>query len=281
MHRKDVVMISVFSYLDYREFLRDFFSEKKKLNPHFSFHVFADQAGFKSRSYLKLVMDGKKNMADDSVKKLNRALRLPEKAFDYFRDLVAFNQARKLHLRNFYFEKLLSYNKRTTAKNILLQQYDYFSQWYHSTIREIVSQVDFKDDFEKLGALVKPRISARKAKASVTLLRKLGLVRKTQDGYELADSVITTGDEVGSLAVQNFHLQNLMLAGESITTCKSTERDISCIVIGASEEGFAKIKAEIQAFRKKLFELSKDDGNVGRIYHVNFQLFPTSEPLYE
>ncbi len=274
-------MISVFNYLDYREFLKDFFHEKKSANPHFSFHVFAAQAGFKSRSYIKLVMDGKKNMTDDSVEKLNKALRLPGKAFDYFKDLVAFNQARALQLRNLCFEKLLSYNKRTTARNILLQQFDYFAQWYHSTVREIVSQTDFKNDYEKLGNLVKPRISARKAKTSVELLLKLGLIRKSGDRYEQVDALITTGDEVRSLAVQNFHLQNLMLAGDSISTCQSTDRDISCIIIGASEEGFAKIKAEIQSFRKKLLEFSKKDAKSSRIYHVNFQLFPTSERLYE
>jgi uncharacterized protein (TIGR02147 family) len=274
-------MISVFSYLDYREFLKDFFHEKKSVNPHFSYQVFAAQAGFKSRSYIKLVMDGKKNMADDSIKKLNSALRLPEKSFDYLKDLVAFNQARSLQLRNVYFEKLLSYNKRNAARNLLLQQFDYFTHWYNSTIREIVSQVDFKDDFEKLGTIVKPRISARKAKASVELLLKLGLIRKNGDRYEQVDTLITTGDEVRSLAVQNFHLQNLMLAGDSISTCQSIDRDISCIIIGASEQGFAKIKEEIQLFRKKLLEFSKKDSKSKRIYHVNFQLFPTSEQLYE
>jgi uncharacterized protein (TIGR02147 family) len=274
-------MISVFNYLDYREFLKDFFREKKSVNPHYSFHVFADQAGFKSRSYIKLVMDGKKNMTDGSVDKLKGALRLPEKAFDYFKDLVAFNQARSLQLRNVYFEKLLSYNKRNTARNILLQQYDYFVQWYHSTIREIVSQVDIRDDYERLGKLVKPHISARKAKASVELLLKLGLIRKNGDRYEQVDTQITTGDEVRSLAVQNFHLQNLMLAGESISTCQSIDRDISCIIFGVSEEEFAEIKAEIQSFRKRLLEYSKKNTKSKRIYHVNFQLFPTSEQLYE
>lgn len=274
-------MLSIFNYIDYREFIKDFFNAKKSANPHFSFQVFALQAGFKSRSYIKLVMDGRKNLTEDSIKKISKALGLNENASNYFKDLVAFNQAGPLHLRNMYFEKLLTYNKRTTVRNILLQQYDFFTHWYHSSIREIVSEVDFKDDFEKLGNLLKPRISASKAKASVKLLLKLGLIRKNGDRYEQVDTLITTGDEVRSLAVQNFHLQNLNLAGDSISTCQSSERDISCIIIGASEEGFTKIKTEIQTFRKKLLDMSKKDTKHKRIYHVNFQLFPSSETLYE
>lgn len=272
-------MKSIFSYTDYREFLDDFYLEKKSSNPHFSFQVFALQAGFKSKSFIKLVIDGKKNLSERSIDQLNRALKLDEKALSFLKDLVEFNQAHSLQLRNFYFEKMLSYNKRSSARILLQQQYDYFSQWYHSTVREIVSAVDFHDDFEKLGRMIKPAISARKAKASVDLLLKLGLIRKEKSRYIQTDKTVTTGDEVRSLAVQNFHLQNMMLAGESISTCPSADRDISSLIIGISETNFVRIKKEIQQFRKKLLEISND--KTDRVYHLNFQLFPTSEQIHE
>jgi uncharacterized protein (TIGR02147 family) len=113
------------------------------------------------------------------------------------------------------------------------------------------------------------------------LLIKLGLIRKAENGYEQTDTVLTTGNEVRSLAIQNFHLQNLMLAGDSITTSKSSERDISTLVVGISEESFAKIKNEIQQFRSKLLDLIKNDQKIKRTYHINFQFFPTSELINE
>lgn len=274
-------MNSIYNYLNYREYLEDFYQSKKSGNAHFSFQVFATQAGFHSKSFIKLLIDGKKNLTDTSIEQVNGALKLNGKALNYFKDLVAYNQAKTVTLRNYHFEKLLTYNSRSKARLFLQQQYDFFSQWYHGTIFEIICKIDFHDDFAKLGKLIKPSLSERKVRESVKLLLKLSLIKKDGNSYSSTDERITTGDEVRSLAVQNFHLQNLMLAGESIATCNSSDRDISSLIVGMSEEGFLKVKSEIQQFRKKLLDIVKDDKKIYRTYHINFQLFPTSEILDE
>jgi uncharacterized protein (TIGR02147 family) len=79
-----------------------------------------------------------------------------------------------------------------------------------------------------------------------------------------------------SAAVGGFHVRNLKLAAEALDTCPAEQRDISCIVAGLSPEGFAKVKARIQDFRKKLVETIRNDQPASRVYHINFQLFPTS-----
>jgi uncharacterized protein (TIGR02147 family) len=274
-------MINVFNYIDYREFLEEFIAEKKRANPHFSYQVLASQAGFKSKSFIKMVVDGQKNLSDESMTQLNRVMKLGEKPFAYFKDLVAFNQAKSIQVRNYCFEKLLEHQKRGSTRLILQNQYDLLSAWYQGTLREIVTRVDFKEDYALLGSLVKPAISARKARKAVALLLKLGVIRRTAAGYEQTDSSLTTGDEVRSLAATNFHIQNLNLAGAAIDSCASAERDISCIIAGMSRTGFEQVKKEIQAFRKRLMKIVENETSIERVYHINFQLFPTSERIHE
>jgi uncharacterized protein (TIGR02147 family) len=139
-----------------------------------------------------------------------------------------------------------------------------------------VTFFDFKDDYEALAKKVQPPISARQAKESVRLLLKLGLIKKTKNGLIQTDPIITTGDEVASLAVQNFHLQNMVLAAESIDTCPSQERDISCLVLGLSKQGFENLKEETQTYRKRVLQIARDDNNIDRVYHVTIGVFPTS-----
>jgi uncharacterized protein (TIGR02147 family) len=274
-------MEPIFTYLDYREYLENFFAEKKLANPHFSYQVLATQAGFKSKSYIKMVIDGQKNLSEESILLLNRVLKLNEKSLAYFKDLVAFNQAKKLQMRNFYFEKLMEYQKRSTARLLLQNQYDLLSHWYHGAIREIVTRFNFHGDYALLGSMVKPAISSRKAREAVKVLLRLGLIRKNGDTYEQTELTLTTGDEVRSIAVQNFHIQNCLLAGQSIDTCPSPERDISSIIACLSDAGFATIKSEIQTFRKRLLKIIGNDQPGKRVYHINFQLFPTSENFDE
>lgn len=269
-------MPNIFAYLNYREFLRDYYREEKAKNPAFSFQFLANKAGFKSKSFVKLVIDGRKNLSEDSLGKLGKALKLGPKPFSYFEDLVAFNQAGSVKLRNYFFGKLAGYNNRNPARLILRDQYDFYSKWYHNTIRELASWFPFGEDYELLARQVKPAISPRQARDSVRLLLRLGLIRRTGDGYAQSDSLVTTGDEVQSLAVENFHLQNLILAGESIDTVPGGQRDVSCLVLGLSRKGFEACKAEIQALRKRLLKIAEHDRDPERVYHAAFQFFPTS-----
>ena len=53
----------VFDYLDYRAFLRDHYLDKKQ-RQGLSFRGFSKRAGLKSPNYLKLVIDGQRNLTE-------------------------------------------------------------------------------------------------------------------------------------------------------------------------------------------------------------------------
>jgi uncharacterized protein (TIGR02147 family) len=271
------LMPNIYNYLDYRAYLLAFYREEKAKNPHFSYSVMAQKAGLRSKSFLKLVIDGKKNLTDSSVQQVNKVINLTGKSFSYFCDIVAFNQARSTADRDCLLQRLFSYRKRNPARLVLQKQYDFYAKWYHNTIRELVCHADFTGDFRNLGALVRPVISARQARESVRLLLRLGLIKKDGERYIQTSPIITTGDEVLSVAVRNFHEQNMNLAAQSMDNCPADERDISCLVLGLSNEGVQRIKAETRAFRKKLLAIAQEDRNAGRVYHYNMQFFPTSE----
>lgn len=54
-------MKSILEYLDYRKFMQDFYSEKKRTSA-FSWRDFAARAGYSSPVYLKLVSEGKNGL---------------------------------------------------------------------------------------------------------------------------------------------------------------------------------------------------------------------------
>jgi uncharacterized protein (TIGR02147 family) len=271
----------IYEYLDYREYLRDFFNSQKVKYPQFSYKYLANKAGFKSKSFFHDVLNRKKNLSRDSIFALRNVLGLNEKSFSYFELLVAFNQSSDHKQKDHFFHQLIGYNSRNKARLFTKAQYEVCSHWYHMTIRECAPAVDFKEDYDRLGKMLHPAISARKARQSVQLLLKLCLLRKMgkTGRYEQTDRLVTTGDEVHSLAVHNFHLQNMALAAESIDTVPRNQRDISCVVLGLSPQGFETVKEEIQKFRKKLLEIAEKENKVSKVYHANFQIFPTTRDV--
>jgi uncharacterized protein (TIGR02147 family) len=272
-------MPRIFDYLDYREFLRDYYAEQKARSAHFSYEAFTRKAGFKSRSLLHHILSGRRDLSKSAIFKVGEALKLNQKEQSYFQELVAFCQVRDAKEKSFHFSKMSEYAPRNPARLLKQEQYEFYSQWYTSTLREVVCLVNFKEDYALLGRLVKPAITASQAKRAVELLVTLGLVEKTRTGYRQANSAITTGDEVLSLAVASFHEQNMNLAKDSIDDHPAEERDISCLIVSLSADNFQRVKSEIQAFRKQLSKIANLETKPNRTYHINFQFFPTSPDL--
>lgn len=78
---------------DFRVFLRDTYAYEKSRDPAYSYGAFARRAGFANRGHFKLVVDGKRGLTPAMVRKYVRGLGLGPKEAEYFRLLVAFNQA--------------------------------------------------------------------------------------------------------------------------------------------------------------------------------------------
>lgn len=78
----------IFDYHDYRIFLKDFFDYSKEKNGKFSFRFFAQRAGFNSGSILKLVIDGKKNLTNESINKISNGFKLKKREYEFFEKLV-------------------------------------------------------------------------------------------------------------------------------------------------------------------------------------------------
>jgi uncharacterized protein (TIGR02147 family) len=269
-------MISIYSYTDYRKFIADYFAEQKRANARFSYAFFAKKAGFKSRSFMAKVMNGEKALSAASIGRVAKAMDLQKKERDYFKALVLFNNEKSLNKKSRYFASLQSTHQ--SNKSVLLRndQFEYFNKWYFAALREIAAYCDFKDDFQKLGALLDPPISAKGAKQGIELLLRLNLVKKRDGPFVQTDASITTGNEVQNIAVANFQRETSQLAQRAITRMENRQ-EISTLTFGTNKTGYKEIQSEIRAFRKKLIGLIDAHKPIDRVYQLNLQLFPLTK----
>jgi uncharacterized protein (TIGR02147 family) len=157
-------------------------------------------------------------------------------------------------------------------------QYDFYSKWYHCVVRELAVQEDFMGDFVALAKRVDPAITPAKARRSVELLVKLGMIEATPEGgYRQTEPILMTVDEVTSFALQNYHREHLTLAAESISRHDRSIRETSSVTIGLSKQSFQKIKTEIQQFRKRLLAIAAEETTTEAVYQVAFQAYPISK----
>lgn len=269
----------IFEYLDYREFLKDYYNAKKVANPAFSLRVFSDKIGFKAKDFISRVMNGDKNLSSQSIPKVASGLRLGKHETEFFIALVKFNQAETTEERNEAFGEMQAVLRvvRFAEKQHLLghAQYMVYSHWRHLTIRSLIGMYGFDGDYETLARRVHPRITAEEAKASVKLLEDCMLIKKGKNGkYVLTENAVTTGDRTSRLALRGFHQDCLKLAADSIDRDPPGTRHISGLTLGISQEGYERIVERINAFRKEIALIAEEDENSDKVFQLQFALFP-------
>ena len=274
-------MLNVFDYTDYRKFLADYYAEQKEKMPQFSYKYFANKAGFKNKGFVFNIVKGVKNLSKTSIFKISRAMNLNKSKSDYFENLVAFNQAKELDEKNHFYTRMETVKNRGNKKNdlplIRKDQYDFYSSWYLIAIRSLIDMHEFNDDYKSLAKNVYPAITPKQAKNAVQTLVKLGLIEKKNNGsYKIKDKTITTGKEVSSLAVANFHLETMKLAADALKYISKDKRNITGLTLGISPKTYETICEEIQNFQSKILELAEKDKDADSVYQLNFHLFPLS-----
>ena len=272
-------MKSVYEYTNYRLFLKDFYEERKE-REGFTYRDFSKLTGMNSTSWLLHLIKGSKNLSAESVLRVAKALKLNKAETEYFEMMVPFTQARTNGVKDHYYQRMLGLKRKLKIAKIGEEQYDYYTKWYHPVIRSMVSKVDFGEDYALLARCLTPAIPAREAKKSVRLLEKLGLIAHGKDGkWAQSSAIISTGDEVASLSVINYHKQVSRLAEGAHDLSTREERDISALTLGVGEEDFIRIKTRIQAFRKEIMDIAMAAESPDRVYQLNFQLFPVAKAV--
>jgi len=136
---------NVFRYLDYRKYLRDYYEERKRLG-RISYRSFAQRAKLGSPNYLKLVIDGERNLTPAMAARFARACGLAGKAHEFFLELVEFTHAKSLEERAARYSGLKRFAQYREARRLDLAQDAYHSQCYLPAISELVTLESFAED---------------------------------------------------------------------------------------------------------------------------------------
>jgi uncharacterized protein (TIGR02147 family) len=272
--------VSVFQFLDAREFLRQAYLAERKRNRAFSQRYITKAMAEKSSSFFQDILSGKSKLTPPRVLKFARLLKLSKPETAHFENLVLYTQAEAEDEKAHALEKLKAAGP--SGGHTLLDAFhrEYFSKWHYAAVRELLAIYDFRGDYEELGKLLSPPLSATEAKTSLQLLVKLKLVRKTaQGGYQRSDTVLLSGPKNTPAHMRPVLLGQLELARKALDAFPREKRPFSYLTVSISEASVEKIRGMITELRDKIFELVVKDEAVDRLYQMNIQLFPISETV--
>ncbi len=272
-------MATIFDFTDFKAYLRRYFEEKKRSNPHFSYQLLARKAGFNNRGFVYNIIKGSKRISKSHCVKISLALGHDKNEADYFKNIVSSAQAKGDDERSFFLEKALriKYGKSAEARLLRKDQHEFYSKWYHSAVRSIIGMHPFKDEFEQLGRKLSPAITAVQAKKSVQLLDRLGLIVKGEDGaYRITGKNIRIGGEIPLTVKNRFHGECTELAKKAISAGSPETRSVISLTLGISRPTFEILRQEMEQFKNRIIELSADDEKADSVYQCQLIMFPLS-----
>jgi len=269
-------MITIFTYTDYRKFLTDYYAEKKKTHSGFSWRYLTSQGNINPGNFTKIIK-GERNLTLATTFKLGRALNLCKKERDYFQTMVLFCQAVHHEEKKRYFEEMMSF-KESSVRVLDANQYEFYDKWYYTAVREALAFFPLtKSNFGELGRFIVPTVSERDVTKAIELLQKLGLVHVNAHGcYGRSEALISTGNSIKSLTLNNFVINTMKLAENAIKK-GLPETNLSSVTLSVSSEDFTLIQDEVRAFRRRIMDIAKNSKNPSRVYQYNVQIFPLTK----
>jgi uncharacterized protein (TIGR02147 family) len=268
----------VFEYGDYRLFLDDSYHYFKARFRQFSFRYFSKRAGFASPNFLKLVIEGKRNLSADSIPRFADALKLGKAEAEFFAHLVEFNQSKNPSHRAEHARLMLQCKGFQKIYPLQQAEYAYYANWFYIPVRELAGLVEFREEPEWIAQRIFPQITAAEAKQALHDLEMLGLLTRGADGRLVqAQRTLNTDNEVSSSAIARYHKEMLTKAAESIDAVPRASREISAACVPLSKAAAAKIKTMIQEFRREILVIAAEDDSADTVYQINMQLFPLSQ----
>lgn len=262
---------SVYAYINYRSFLRDAV-EHLKNRGEYSNRAFAEAAGLKSHVHLHLIITGKKNASELTLKKIARALNLGPRETEFLFWLAEFAHASNSQEADEIYQRILSAQGFLKANRAQALEYRYYSDWKLIAMLEAINTPWGEWPSERQAQSL--HITDAQLDANFQLLSQIGLIERQGSRWIRKEGLLKTDAQAQNILVKNFHREMIKKGLESLDTEVSAERNIVSVTLPLSEKTFAELNTVLfEALHDYATRFSDLKGSKA-VYQLNFQLFP-------
>lgn len=275
-------------YLDYRQFLADFYEYKKAktrrdIRPY-NYQMFSAAADIKSPNYLKMIIEGRRNLSDEMILKFAKALALSKEQTEEFAHLVHFNQTSEPAERNIYLKKISEHRvaQKIRTGEIDEKTWNKIPNWAAWIIYAMVDMQGVKFDIASLKKTLRGKASEQEIEMALESLLKSGeLVKDSQTGeIKKSRQLIESAEDIPVALVRKLQTQLMYLGLESLYQDQPTEREFGTLTLCLSKEEFEEIKFKLRQMRKAIHKdnsIARTKSKGDKVYQLNIQLFPVTE----
>ncbi len=277
-------------YMSYREYLADYYQYKRKASKgslrQYNYAVFSAAANIKSPNYLKMIIEGKRNLSEDMIGKFGKALGFNKEQTEEFRLLVNFTQATDPADRNIFLKKMSEHRVGVKLKTgeIDRKSFEKVPNWVAWIVYAMVDQEGVSFDTASLKNLLRGKASEDEIENSLAALIASGELRRDEKTGEIkkARSLTESPEDIPVALVRKLQSQLMYLGLESIYQDQPTDREFGTLTMSLTKAEFEEIKFKLRQMRKGLNKdnsIARMKSKGERVYQLNIQLFPVTNSV--
>jgi len=264
----------LFSFTDYREFLRRHYEFRRSRQSTFSYRFMAARLEV-DPGQLAHILQGKLHLPQRALAATLKLCRFDSREAAFFEELVRLGRCRKPEDAARSRERLAAL-RTVRPRELGADGESFYAHWRHSVVRALASASKASDGGE-FGILCSPRQTAREARESVQLLEKLGLLARDHEGFfRAAEAHVVPGPAVSREILRRWHAQVLELAASSLDAFQAAERDISTLTVALSSKDLPVVRGWIADLRSQIQALAAATEAPDRVLDACVQLFPVA-----
>ncbi|MBI3017671.1 MAG: TIGR02147 family protein [Deltaproteobacteria bacterium] len=271
-------MTSVYQFTDYRTFLQSYAEDKKKVNPNWSYGVWAQKLGMSGTAALTMIINGQRHPGNKALVLFQKYFDFSQNESEYFFDLVRLKKIKNdPRLSILLMEKMSQYHPDGKFKLLDQDTFNAISYWYYYAIRGMTQMSQFKEDPQWIVKKLNFKVTPLQVKKAIQTLLKLKLLERDEKGIlKPVQKDIDTTKDIANEAIKRFHEQISDLSKASIRKISVQDREFNTTTLLLKKNNLPKAKELIRKFQKDFSRLLEEDKG-DAIYQLNVQLFPLTK----
>ena len=277
------------AYTDYRQFLSDFYQYKRELHKNdvrsYTYAMFSAAADIKSPNYLKLIIEGRRNLSDSMILRFAKALQLTKEQTQEFQALVLYNQEVEPIKRNEFLKRLadIRIDQQIHEGKIDTKTWDKVPNWITWVLQGMVEQRGVVFEPSRLQRLFASKVNLSDIEQALAKLLQTGEFAHDPLTHIItrARKLIESPENVPIELVRKIQAELMYLGLESLFRDEASEREFGALTISVNHEEFEQIRFELRQLRKRLHRdiaAKREQGPGERVYQLNIQFFPVTLP---
>lgn len=275
-------------YLNYRDFLRSFYLYKREMTKshhrRYNYSFFSAAADIRSPNYLRLIIEGQRNLSEEMAFKFARAMQLNKESTDEFVLMVLYSQETDPMLRNQYLKTLSDFRLQKSLRLGVIDKkvLEKVPNWIGWILFALLDQEGARFTSSTLKHLLRNKASETEIQNALNKLLESGeLVLDAETGaIKKGRSQGDAGDDIPSDLIRRLQTQLMSLGLESLFQDSPLDREFGTLTLSLTKKEFEDLRFQLRKFRKQIHKdnsIQRMQSKGERVYQLNLQLYPVTD----